>query len=42
MKHEEIGSQLFLPHIGIEEEPVARAICIITPIVNVLKLLNEY
>ena len=40
MKHEEIGSQLFLPQIGIEEEPVA--ISIITHIVNVLKLLNEY
>ena len=40
VKHEEIGSQLFLPQIGIEEEPVA--ISIITHIVNVLKLLNEY
>ena len=42
VKHEEIGSQLFLPQIGIEEEPVTRAINIITPIMNVLKLLNEY
>ena len=42
VKHEEIGSQLFLPQIGIEEEPVTRAISIITHIVNVLKLLNEY
>ena len=42
VKHEEIGSQLFLPQIGIEEEPVTRAISIITHIVNVLKLLNAY
>ena len=42
VKHEEIGSQLFLPQIGIEEEPVTRAINIITPIMNVLKFLNEY
>ena len=40
VRHEEIGSQLFLPQIGIEEEPVA--ISIITHIVNVLKLLYEY
>ena len=42
VEHEEFGSQLFLPRIGIEEEPVTCANCTIAPIVNVLKLLTEY
>ena len=41
VKHEEIGSQLFLPQIGIEEEPVTCVNSSTEPIVKVLKLLNE-
>ena len=40
--HEDNGSQLFLPHIGIEEERITCANCIATPIVNVLQLVTEY
>lgn len=40
--HAENGSQLFLPHIGIEEERITCANCIVTPIVNVLQLVTEY
>ena len=42
VKHEEIGSQLFLPKIGVEEEPVTCVNSSTTPTVKVLKLLNEY
>ena len=40
--HAENGSQLFLPHFGIEEERITCANCIVTPIVNVLQLVTEY
>ena len=42
VKNEDNGSQLFLPHIGIEEGRVACDKCLVMPIVNVLQLVTEY